>query len=279
VADTCDTEQADGELLDPVCGEPLTEGEVVASCDHEGRTYFFKHIKCKFQFERDPSAYLGRAASPRLDTAAAVAAPTSSRLPRLLVAGGLVVGCVAVVAFLAVRPHEEVEPARHTEVTEASAPAVAPPPPPADVNTLAAPSRSEETSAPANEAAPASEVKVTKPGAAERKTATRAADTPRRSPPGDPQPSGEAHPAQTQFEKGNHFLAENKLNEAVAAFEKCVQLEPEFAEAYVGLGIAYQRLDRHRQASKALVNYLQLAPSGKNAAQARKLIREYGNGE
>ena len=67
-------------LVDPVCGEQFHEQEAVASFEHCGRTYSFKHIKCKMLFEKEPDRYLNSDGTPSITP---LAAPTTPRKFRI----------------------------------------------------------------------------------------------------------------------------------------------------------------------------------------------------
>lgn len=96
--------------IDPVCGEPLTEEETVATCEHRGRQYAFKHIKCKMLFEREPEKYVNEAGEPTFERPSlgeppavdpvAVSPPErSAGAGRLVVAVAAVAGMAIVIAI------------------------------------------------------------------------------------------------------------------------------------------------------------------------------------
>ena len=43
---------------DPVCGMMVDPATAAASCEYEGKTYYFCAAGCKIAFEKDPQKYL-----------------------------------------------------------------------------------------------------------------------------------------------------------------------------------------------------------------------------
>lgn len=64
---------------------------------------------------------------------------------------------------------------------------------------------------------------------------------------------GSEKEAFSSFEEGRNFIKENKLEEAIEAYQKAVKLKPDFAEAYLNLGILYYHLKKSDEAVKALL--------------------------
>lgn len=62
------------------------------------------------------------------------------------------------------------------------------------------------------------------------------------------------------FEKGTKLSKENKLEEAVQAFQKAVELKEDFFEAYVNLGTFLFQQQKDDEAEKALLKALELRP-------------------
>lgn len=60
------------------------------------------------------------------------------------------------------------------------------------------------------------------------------------------------------FEKGVKLAKENKLDEAIQVFQNAVELKPDFAEAYLNLGILLCRQQKDDEAEKALLKALEL---------------------
>jgi Tfp pilus assembly protein PilF len=64
----------------------------------------------------------------------------------------------------------------------------------------------------------------------------------------------------------------SKAVEAAAAFDKCIQLDPKYSEAYYLAGLAYVNQGKNTEAKARLSEYLKLAPQGKNAPTAKALL-------
>jgi tetratricopeptide (TPR) repeat protein len=85
------------------------------------------------------------------------------------------------------------------------------------------------------------------------------------------------------FEKAIEFSKANKIDDAIVAFQKAVELKPDFAEAYLNLGILLFQKQKDDEAEKALVSALMFNPNEPrskivladvNFEQAKLLIRE-----
>jgi len=62
------------------------------------------------------------------------------------------------------------------------------------------------------------------------------------------------------FQKGIGLANEKKLDEAVAAFRTATELNPNFAEAYINLGLLLFQLTKDEEAEKAMLKALELKP-------------------
>ncbi len=62
------------------------------------------------------------------------------------------------------------------------------------------------------------------------------------------------------FKKGIKLSRENKLEEAIQAFQKAVELKEDFFEAYVNLGVFLFQQQKDDEAEKALLKALELRP-------------------
>ncbi len=62
------------------------------------------------------------------------------------------------------------------------------------------------------------------------------------------------------FKKGTELSRENKLEEAIQAFQKAVELKEDFFEAYVNLGAFLFQQQKDDEAEKALLKALELSP-------------------
>jgi len=89
--------------------------------------------------------------------------------------------------------------------------------------------------------------------------------------------------ANSSFEQGVKLAEENKINEAVQAFQRAVDLKQDFAEAYMNLGILLFRQQKDDEAEKAFLKALELKPEDSlsinhlaeiNYEKARSLIQK-----
>ena len=85
------------------------------------------------------------------------------------------------------------------------------------------------------------------------------------------------------FEKGVEFSKDNQADDAIRAFRKAVELNPDFAEAYLNLGIILFQIQKDDEAEKALLKALELNPeepksrivlADVNFEQAKLFIKE-----
>lgn len=76
------------------------------------------------------------------------------------------------------------------------------------------------------------------------------------------------HLAWAHYSLGSALLTLERNEEATAALEKAVELDPEHAQAWLKLGQAYARLEKYEQAQQALNASLLLSPSPQTACEA-----------
>ncbi len=69
-----------------------------------------------------------------------------------------------------------------------------------------------------------------------------------------------------------------KYDEAVTWFQRAIVLDSKRAVAYLNLGDAYFKLNRSPEARQAYEKYLELAPSGRAAAEVREKLKALGPG-
>ncbi len=62
---------------------------------------------------------------------------------------------------------------------------------------------------------------------------------------------------------------------AIDKLQRCVEMEPGNALCHRGLGIAFARAFRSREAVQAYRRYLEVAPTAPDAQQVEKLLRDY----
>ncbi len=241
--------------FDPVCGEMLEPDHAVASYEHEGRTFYFRHIKCKLLFERDPAGYLDEGV-PKVarrvceDPGSIAAGSTESRRgssrygAAATAAGASIVVLLGAGSFLLFGALDNTEADSGSDDSRPTAadPVVVP-----DAAALGV-EPPEETAADGagNEA---------EPGA-----------------------RGVSPQARMLLDRGRSYLKENKLGPAVADLEQCIEAAPELAEAYVVLGVAYRRQERHKAAVGAFLTYLRLSPDAADIERVRELMQATGQG-
>jgi superkiller protein 3 len=67
-------------------------------------------------------------------------------------------------------------------------------------------------------------------------------------------------------------ILENSPQEAIPYLKKGLNLQPDFARGYVGLGFAYQSLDRKAEAAQEYKKYLRIDPNGHYARELRTIL-------
>ncbi len=75
-----------------------------------------------------------------------------------------------------------------------------------------------------------------------------------------PQATAQGNDPIYYFERGNLLLAHDKIDEAISAFRRAIELKPDFAEAFNNLGMALSKLGDAAAAARCYVRTLQLAP-------------------
>ena len=68
--------------------------------------------------------------------------------------------------------------------------------------------------------------------------------------------------AMSHYKAGLDFNDGKKYSDAVVAFGKAVELKPDYAEAYFGMGMAHGELKEYVQAIRAYNQFVALEPSG-----------------
>ncbi|MBW3569933.1 MAG: tetratricopeptide repeat protein [Gemmatimonadetes bacterium] len=71
------------------------------------------------------------------------------------------------------------------------------------------------------------------------------------------------------YEHGNALIAGNRRDDAIAAYQRAIQLEPHFADPYLRLGIAFDNAGEPEKAAFAYRAYLDRAPR-RQAAEIRR---------
>ena len=119
-----------------------------------------------------------------------------------------------------------------------------------------------------------------------------AAQDPPKPPPEPPQPVAEpeeedavAKPreyalnpiqAVNEMKVGQFYVKQGKYKAAAGRFQEAVNWNPGLADAWFLLGEAKEKLNDRKAARAAFEKYLETAPDGKNAKEARKRIDKLG---
>ncbi|MEZ4486738.1 MAG: tetratricopeptide repeat protein [Cyanobacteriota/Melainabacteria group bacterium] len=82
--------------------------------------------------------------------------------------------------------------------------------------------------------------------------------------------------ANTRMNLGTAFQANNNNNEAIAEYTKAINMDAKLADAYYYRGTLYEFLNNKVAARKDYQKYLQLAPTGPNAADCKTRIQGLG---
>lgn len=96
---------------------------------------------------------------------------------------------------------------------------------------------------------------------ASRKPPTLAAPTTAALVQSTPDGTGaESNPAQAQFELGNQYYAAGQWTEAEAAYQRAIELDPEYQGAYANLGVTYYQQQKFDLAAAQYAKALELNP-------------------
>ncbi|HEV2493948.1 MAG TPA: tetratricopeptide repeat protein [Terriglobia bacterium] len=107
-------------------------------------------------------------------------------------------------------------------------------------------------------------------------TAVRAQDQPGSRPPAS-DTSNEDEPVYTppgapkSVEIGNYYFRKKQYRAALSRYEEATQTDPYYAQGYLGLGKAYEKIGLKLKALDAYQRYLDLLPSEKQADEAKKV--------
>ena len=80
---------------------------------------------------------------------------------------------------------------------------------------------------------------------------------------GVPQPPADAPNASYYFLLGRHLEGNGKIDDAIAAFKKAIELEPESAEPRAELAALYARADKPREAVETAEAALAVDPKNR----------------
>lgn len=78
--------------------------------------------------------------------------------------------------------------------------------------------------------------------------------------------------AQKEFNVGNFYFKKGSYKAAAMRYEEAVKWNPGYAEAYLRLGEAREKLGQKREAIEAYKAFLEYAPDHKRAGEIRKKL-------
>jgi len=79
--------------------------------------------------------------------------------------------------------------------------------------------------------------------------------------------------AKRWIKKGWNLIDSEKSNRAIKAFRKALLINPDAADAYIGLGEAYNMLGNKAEAKKNYKKYLKLKPGAPDSAEIRSVLK------
>ena len=80
-------------------------------------------------------------------------------------------------------------------------------------------------------------------------------------------------PAQVAYNQGLTYLRNNRYHEAMVEFDKAIGLDPNYKEAYHGLGLAHFKISNFAEAQRAVEAALRIAPHYQPAIQLLDAIK------
>lgn len=85
--------------------------------------------------------------------------------------------------------------------------------------------------------------------------------------------------AEEYFELGEEFDKEQDYYDAIAAYSKVIELDPDFAQAYRNRGFSYYRLRKGEEAIKDYERFIELDPDSPVRQSLEDAIREIKRGD
>lgn len=83
--------------------------------------------------------------------------------------------------------------------------------------------------------------------------------------------------AQYCLKVGNEYYSQRKYRPAILRFREAAKWNPTYAEAYLRLAQASEKINDDAGARKAYSKYLEVSPNAKDAAKIKKKIASLGN--
>ena len=82
--------------------------------------------------------------------------------------------------------------------------------------------------------------------------------------------------AEKELKTGNFYFKKGSCRAAARRFQEAIKWNPGYAEAYLRLGEAQEKLKDQPAALQAFAKFLELAPEDKRAAEVRKRVSRKG---
>lgn len=76
------------------------------------------------------------------------------------------------------------------------------------------------------------------------------------------------------YKKGVEYVHELKLDEAINCFNKVLEIDPQYVNAYNFLGFVHRMQNKHRQAIQDFTKALELEPNNPYACHQREYALE-----
>jgi len=86
-------------------------------------------------------------------------------------------------------------------------------------------------------------------------------------------PETEALPADMLLNQGIRFYNENKYEQALANFDRVIRQDATVADAFYYRGLSYLAQGKNSEAAADLASYVELAPDGEYATQAKEFLK------
>ena len=85
--------------------------------------------------------------------------------------------------------------------------------------------------------------------------------------------------AEEYFELAEEFDSEQEYYDAIAAYSRAIELDPDFAQAYRNRGFSYYRLRKGEEAIKDYEKFIELDPDSPVRQSLEDAIREIKRGD
>ena len=85
--------------------------------------------------------------------------------------------------------------------------------------------------------------------------------------------------AQAYYDLGGEYEREQRIEDAIAAYSRVIELDPEFAAAYRKRGFSYYKLRRGEEAIKDYEKFIELDPDSSFRNQIEEAIYKIGRNE